>query len=896
MSLPVYDVFISYRWVDPDQHWVREHLEPCLEQAGIRSVLDVEDFVPGRDLILEMTRAARESRYVLCVLSPAYFDGNRMVGFEALLARRRDPTGQGSGVIPLILRTCELPEWLNGLIPIDWTVDRNRPREWKKLLQVLGARSAPTPPPLVSAMAIERSASAREDSTFELSTAVYQAPRAPNVFVGRDEELARAQGLLSKPNALVIIRAGTGGEGKTAMASVLASRMHLRFPDGVLWARMDQEKPEAIIESFLAAVAPEVSSNLSPDSSVHSRARLFRTVMARKRCLIVFDNAVREDPLDLLLPGAGNTAVVVTTRQALAISSPSAEVRLPPLAAGDFRRLIAESIERELDATETHAMDALHAVLGGLPLAGKIAAGMIREFGWPIEECVKRLHASRRLEWLANDGSEAVRASFSLSFQLLGNPIAIECFAAIGVLGRLPITPAILCACTHAPLDQVESCLVQLVMRGMVDRKNVQGMSEYAVHPLMARYAYELATVKDPKEFHAGLAAFCREQLSQWDTNQQHFIYGSTGSRQDLLWGVAATEHYLGCDKPEDAQQTLVAIADLLTLLGQERELIRLIEAVKPRVQSLAPWLQIYLYSFLAFGRGVGPETERASAGLRELTLHADPKVASAAWITCGRLALRRLDFVSAEHAFSTSSELKLQLDPPDRKGIAVIRNEMARLAAKAHGDYRLAAELHGEAYALQRELGDIKGMAYSLWRRARIEIWHFGQLTQAAETLDEAEMHAVAASNIAIHVEIKLQKAELQARRQSYRAALETLQQCRELAECCDRQLLQARVQHNLGLLYARVEQFGNACAALTHSRDLYLQVGDNRNARKLESAHARTETRLQELRAEAESIERRLAANEILASAERRVLRRRLARLRAMTGLGPTRITLGL
>ena len=102
-------------------------------------LLDVDDFVPGRDLILEMTRAGQESRCVLCVLSPDYFDGNRMVAFESLMARRLDPSGIEPRLIPLVLRSSELPEWLRGLISIDWTDPSYHAREWRKLLKALGA-------------------------------------------------------------------------------------------------------------------------------------------------------------------------------------------------------------------------------------------------------------------------------------------------------------------------------------------------------------------------------------------------------------------------------------------------------------------------------------------------------------------------------------------------------------------------------------------------------------------------------------------------------------------------------------------------------------------------------------------------------------------------------------
>jgi hypothetical protein len=147
--MPKYDVFISYRWIDLEMSWVRDHLVPALQTAGLRTLLDVEDFVPGRDLILEMDRAGRESRRVLCVISPAYFDGDRMVAFESLAARRSNPTGSASRLIPLLICSTNMPEWVRGLVPIDWTNERDRYREWNKLLRILGARRKADPPPIV---------------------------------------------------------------------------------------------------------------------------------------------------------------------------------------------------------------------------------------------------------------------------------------------------------------------------------------------------------------------------------------------------------------------------------------------------------------------------------------------------------------------------------------------------------------------------------------------------------------------------------------------------------------------------------------------------------------------------------------------------------------------------
>jgi hypothetical protein len=94
-----------------------------------------------------MERAASSSTRAICVISPDYFEGNRMVQFESLMLRRSDPSGTESRLIPLILRPTNLPERLRGLIAVDWTNPENHQREWKKLLRVLNAKHINAPPP-----------------------------------------------------------------------------------------------------------------------------------------------------------------------------------------------------------------------------------------------------------------------------------------------------------------------------------------------------------------------------------------------------------------------------------------------------------------------------------------------------------------------------------------------------------------------------------------------------------------------------------------------------------------------------------------------------------------------------------------------------------------------------
>jgi serine/threonine protein kinase len=71
-----------------------------------------------------------------------------MVHFESQMRRRQDPAGTQSALIPMIVRPSSLPEWIRGLVPLDWTgSDSERRREWKKLLKLLGAPAPTVDPP-----------------------------------------------------------------------------------------------------------------------------------------------------------------------------------------------------------------------------------------------------------------------------------------------------------------------------------------------------------------------------------------------------------------------------------------------------------------------------------------------------------------------------------------------------------------------------------------------------------------------------------------------------------------------------------------------------------------------------------------------------------------------------
>lgn len=82
---PAYDVFVSYRQVEPDLGWVRRRLVPALRAGGLRVCLDVDDFRLGAPLVLEMSRAVETSACTVVVLTPAW-QASAFTELESVLA------------------------------------------------------------------------------------------------------------------------------------------------------------------------------------------------------------------------------------------------------------------------------------------------------------------------------------------------------------------------------------------------------------------------------------------------------------------------------------------------------------------------------------------------------------------------------------------------------------------------------------------------------------------------------------------------------------------------------------------------------------------------------------------------------------------------------------------
>lgn len=203
-----------------------------------------------------------------------------------------------------------------------------------------------------------------------------QLPPAPAVFIGRAGELDRLTQVMrrceeAQAPAMAVI-SGPPGIGKTGLALWWSSRVADRF-DGQLYARLGHsatQAPAAWLGRWLRALG--VPPQCVPTDR-HELVVLWRTV-ADHRLIIVVDDAVSAEQVMTLLPGAGSSIAVITTRNQLpGLASAGALIPLRPL----DQEHAAELLQRLLDGGLAGRADDVARRCGGVPLTLAAIAGRL---------------------------------------------------------------------------------------------------------------------------------------------------------------------------------------------------------------------------------------------------------------------------------------------------------------------------------------------------------------------------------------------------------------------------------------------------------------------------------------------------------------------------------------
>lgn len=240
-------------------------------------------------------------------------------------------------------------------------------------------------------------------------------------FLGRDRELAILTGT---DGPLVAAIDGMPGVGKTALALRAAHRLTTRYPDGQVFLDLHGHSEGVAPVAAGDALGRLLVAFGVPDRRIplelEDRAGLLRSLLARRRVLIVLDNAATEAQVRPLLPGTPDSGVIVTSRLRLtgldATAAVSLETLEQPTAIELFTRIAGPD---RVAGSSPAVLAELVEWCGRLPLALRISAARLRTHrSWRPEDLLDRLRNHERLAELTS-GPRSVAAAIDLSYREL---------------------------------------------------------------------------------------------------------------------------------------------------------------------------------------------------------------------------------------------------------------------------------------------------------------------------------------------------------------------------------------------------------------------------------------------------------------------------------------------
>ncbi len=349
-----------------------------------------------------------------------------------------------------------------------------------------GAAPPPTPepsPPTPKPSPPTAEAS-QQPETRAGATVGFEAPRAANRFIGREQELAALSDLLIDGQTRLVTLVGPGGIGKSRLAMQTLAAVGPEF-DEVAVAQLDQASPTQPLAASAIASAmgvPEGTGGALLDSIAgYIGSRRFLLMLDGFEHIIDAASLVAE-----LVARTTRLTVLVTSRETLHLTGERV-LEVPPLAVPTWSdsvqearrsdsvqlfadRAVAAGAALPLDDSQVRTIAEICQRLDGVPLAIELAASRMRMLD--VDELMRRLDTSlATLTGGARDlppRQQALRSTIAWSFDLLDEPEQ-QLFARLGVFaGGFAIEAAeAICADERVPevFDGVSSLVDKALVR-----------------------------------------------------------------------------------------------------------------------------------------------------------------------------------------------------------------------------------------------------------------------------------------------------------------------------------------------------------------------------------------------------------------------------------------------
>ena len=642
-------------------------------------------------------------------------------------------------------------------------------------------------------------------------------PRDVSSFTGREQQLRELMDAASAAGGVVGIHAigGMAGVGKTAFAVHAAHKLADRFPGGQIFLALHGHTPgqrpvdpaDALASLLLIAGVP--AGQIPPE--LEARMALWRDRLAEKQLMLVLDDAANSEQVLPLLPGAGGSLVLVTSRRHLSALDATA-ISLDTLPPDHATELLVQLAGRARLSAADPAVEKIAELCGYLPLAiGMVARQLHHHPAWTAAGQAAELAAARdRLELMTTENL-SVAAAFNLSYADL-TPDQQRLFRRMGLHPGSDID-----AYAAAALDGTNLAVSRRDLEALYDQYLLTepAHGRYRMHDLIREHARALAERDDPDVE--------RDQV----INRLLDYYQHTAGRADALIArrarpapphgdgtdpatapaLAGREQALAWARAERA--SLLACLDHAAGTGQHARVTALTAALAGLLRSDGPWADAV--------------TRHAAAV--QAAQHLGDRLGQAnALDDLAEVQLATGDYPAAVRALEQA--LGIYRDLGNRLGLANALNHLG-VVRWLTSDSQGAARALEQALDIYRDLGDRLGQANALRDLGTVRR-RTNDFPGAIQALEQALVifrdtgdglgQASALSSLGI---MRRQTGDLPAAAQAQEQALAI---CRDIGD----RLGEANVLYYLGDVRRRTGEYPAAAQALEQALGIYRDLGN--------------------------------------------------------------------
>ena len=531
-------------------------------------------------------------------------------------------------------------------------------------------------------------------------------PRDIASFTGRQRELAALAEAAAGAGGVVSIHAigGMAGIGKTAFAVHAAHRLASRFPAGQIFLPLHAHTPghrpvdpaDALASLLLTIGIPA----LQIPADLEARTGLWRDRLAGGQLLLVLDDAAGSEQIRPLLPGAGGSLVLVTSRRRLTALEDATTISLDALPPGEAAGLLVRLAVRPGLSSADPGVAEITGLCGCLPLAiGMAARQLYHHPSWTLAGLAADLAAATgRLELLATENL-SVAAAFDLSYaDLTENQQRL--FRRLGLHPGTDIDPYAAAALDGTDLPPARRGLETLYEQYLLTEP---APGRYRMHDLIREHARTLASRLDPADdrqqatgrlldYYQHAAARAQALLARHARGAAAPPAGTVPAAVPVL---ASREQALAWARAE--RTSLLACLDQATAAGQHERVIALTAALAGLLRHDGPWDEAI--------------TRHATA-VQAARHTGDLPGQALALTNLGDIRQPTGDYPAA--ARDLTEALGICRDLGDRPGQAFALTHLGD-ARRLAGDFPGAARDLQEALDISRDLGDGPGQANAL-------------------------------------------------------------------------------------------------------------------------------------------------------------------------------------